>query len=636
MQSIRTYAFDTLVIGAGCAGLNAAERLHALGQTSIALLTENRLGGTSRNTGSDKQTYYKLTLSGDTPDSVGEMARTLFEGGCVDGDHALAEAALSAPCFLRLAELGVAFPHNGFGEYVGYKTDHDPRTRATSAGPLTSKLMTEALERAVAARGIRVYDKRLAVRLLLNEGKIRGALCLNTEENRFELFAANHVVCATGGPAGIYRDSSYPAVHFGMSGIALEAGASGKNLTEWQYGLASLSPRWNVSGTYMQALPRFVSTDASGGDAREFLSEALPDVSVLLSLTFLKGYQWPFDVRKAMDGSSLIDLLVYKEMQLGRRVYLDFTRNPCGEAFSLSALSGEAMTYLTSAEALLDTPFERLLHMNAPAVAFYRSHGVELSRDWLPIALCSQHHNGGLSVDESWQTAVEGLYAVGEVAGTHGVARPGGSALNAGQAGSTQAARAIAARKCTPPSAEDTAALFEKEIAEMTGLAQAALLNKPNVRLLMEEAMGRMSRYAGPVRDTAALPGLMAEASACLCGFSKAVGVSDASEWPLLFRLRDMLITQQAVLFAMQDYAAQGMGSRGAGLYTDPMGHKPLSVLPEACRFRAEAGPYDRVQEVAYKDGALRAFWRRVRPIPEPERFFENVWRSYRDERGEG
>ena len=40
----------------GAAGFNAADRLWQLGQHDIVLVTENRAGGTSRNTGSDKQT----------------------------------------------------------------------------------------------------------------------------------------------------------------------------------------------------------------------------------------------------------------------------------------------------------------------------------------------------------------------------------------------------------------------------------------------------------------------------------------------------------------------------------------------------------------------------------------------------
>ena len=67
------------------------------------------------------------------------MAETLFDGQCVDGDIALCEAALSTQGFLKLAELGVPFPTNEYGEYVGYRTDHDTRLRGTSAGPLTSR-----------------------------------------------------------------------------------------------------------------------------------------------------------------------------------------------------------------------------------------------------------------------------------------------------------------------------------------------------------------------------------------------------------------------------------------------------------------------------------------------------------------
>ena len=92
----KVYRCNTAVVGSGAAGFNAADRLWQLGQHDIVLVTENRAGGTSRNTGSDKQTYYKLTLSGGEPDSVREMADTLYAGRCVDGDLALCEAALSS------------------------------------------------------------------------------------------------------------------------------------------------------------------------------------------------------------------------------------------------------------------------------------------------------------------------------------------------------------------------------------------------------------------------------------------------------------------------------------------------------------------------------------------------------------
>lgn len=57
-----------------------------------------------------------------------------------NGEHALCEAALSCQGFFKLVELGVPFPHNVYGEYVGYKTDHDPNDRGTSVGPYTSRV----------------------------------------------------------------------------------------------------------------------------------------------------------------------------------------------------------------------------------------------------------------------------------------------------------------------------------------------------------------------------------------------------------------------------------------------------------------------------------------------------------------
>ena len=108
--SARLLSCNTVIVGTGAAGYNAADRLWELGQQDILIVTENRMAGTSRNTGSDKQTYYKLTLSGEIPDSVMEMAENLFTGQCVDGDLALCEAALSVQSFMRLVELGVPFP----------------------------------------------------------------------------------------------------------------------------------------------------------------------------------------------------------------------------------------------------------------------------------------------------------------------------------------------------------------------------------------------------------------------------------------------------------------------------------------------------------------------------------------------
>ena len=636
--SARVLRCNTAIVGTGAAGYNAADRLWQYGRQDILLITEKRTAGTSRNTGSDKQTYYKLTLSGGDPDSVREMAETLFDGQCVDGDIALCEAALSTQGFLKLAELGVPFPRNRYGEYIGYKTDHDPRCRATSVGPYTSKQMTEKLEAAVTAKGVPMLDNTQVIKIVSDGERVLGLLCLNTKaqsaEDRYLLVRCKNVVYATGGPAGIYADSVYPASQFGATGLALEAGVKGKNMTEWQYGLASTHPRWNVSGTYMQVLPRVYSAEPDGSDPREFLMDFFTTPGEMLSKLFLKGYQWPFDVRKVASGSSIIDILVYLESCKGRKVYLDYRTNPVDGNFRFEELDAEALDYLTRAGACFGTPIERLLHMNAPAVDFYRDKGVDLAAEPLEISLCAQHNNGGLDIDCWWQTNLKGFFAVGEVAASHGVYRPGGSALNAGQVGSTRAAQYIAARRGGAAEHEDA---FQREAAqaltEMGDLAQQAFTeHAPSIYRLRNEAGRRMSACGAAIRDSEAIAAYITEIRAQLENLPAYATISESKDLVWLYRYRDTLISQQTYLSAMVDYLRQGGKSRGSALYTDPSGCKPFAQLPDTFTFTVDDGSRgDLVQEASWKGGECTFRFRKVRPIPEDDDFFENVWRSYRE-----
>ena len=638
--TVRVYSMNTVIVGTGAAGYNAADRLWSLGQQDIAIVTEHIRAGTSRNTGSDKQTYYKLTLSGGEPDSVREMAETLFSGQCVDGDLALCEAALSAQGFLRLAELGVPFPRSRYGEYVGYKTDHDPRRRATSVGPYTSKIMTECLEKAVMAKKIPIFDHMQVIQILSDGAKASGLLCLDTaapddRDKRFAVFHCKNIIYATGGPAGMYANSVYPFGHYGATGIAFEAGVRGKNLTEWQYGLASVRPRWNVSGTYMQVMPRFISTEKDGSGEREFLCDFFHDKGEMLTKIFLKGYQWPFDVRKVEDGSSIIDILVYLESCKGRRVFLDFCSNPGKEDVPFAALGKEALDYLKKAGACFGTPYERLLHMNAPAVEFYRGKGVDLSQEPLEIALCAQHNNGGLTIDAWWQTNLEGFFAVGEVSASHGVYRPGGSALNAGQVGSARAVDYVAACRGGEPEEEPGFADRAQACVSMAAeLAAAAGRNVAGtaVQRLWDATAKRMSQFGSAIRSRDGILTALREIQTELTTFSDVVSVTASSELSRLFRLRDVLICQYVYLSAMKDYIEQGGKSRGSALYTDPKGKKPYSVLPDAFTFCLDDGSRGSlIQEVSYRNGDCTFLWRPVRPIPDDDDFFENVWRSYRE-----
>lgn len=630
---------ENIVIGTGTAGFQAALRLYESGEKDLAVITENINAGTSRNTGSDKQTYYKLSLASGDLDSVRTMAEDLFAGQCVDGDQALCEAALSSRGFFRLVEFGVPFPCTEYGEFMGYKTDHDRGRRATSAGPYTSKLMTECLEKSVKKHHIKIMDQIQVIRLLVKENVIYGILGLDRnekEEASYVLIWCRNVILATGGPAGMYHDSVYPVSQLGSSGLAFEAGVKGKNLTEWQFGMASLAPRWNVSGTYMQVLPRFISTDQDGEDEKEFLMDYFETPEEMLSMVFLKGYQWPFDVNKIFGGSSVIDLLVYQETILkGRKVYLDFAKNPGNQDVPFKKLSPEAYDYLKQAEALSGTPIERLKQMNEPAIRFYRNHQVDLYHDKLQIAICAQHNNGGLSTDYYWETNIRGLFAVGELCGSHGVTRPGGTALNAGQVGAMRAVERIHMRKFHEKIAETALENIEYELRrEAEEFIKLPEQSCGNVYLndMWLKASKRMSAYGGMIRERESIETAVQEADRELDSYLSFVKRPSPAQLPMFYRLRDMLISQNVYLFAMLDYVKSGAGSRGSALYTDKMGRKPDIKFPDLYRCRLDQGAHGGiVQEITWEQTCCKAEWRPVCPIPEVDYFFENQWRLYRE-----
>ena len=641
-----------IIIGSGAAGFQAALRLYQNGERDLAIITENIKSGTSRNTGSDKQTYYKLTLSGNDADSVRNMAEDLFAGQCVDGDQALCEAALSARCFFALTELGVPFPCTEHGEFMGYKTDHDRGRRATSAGPYTSKLMTEALERSVKEKQILILDQMQAIQILTYMNQVKGILCLDKNihsEPAYKIIWCKNVILATGGPAGMYHDSVYPVSQTGSTGMAFEAGASGKNLTEWQFGMASLNPRWNVSGTYMQVLPSFISTDQDGNDEKEFLLDYFNELPDLLSMVFLKGYQWPFDVNKIFGGSSVIDLLVYQETVLKkRRVFLDYRVNPGNlekdRDLPYASMIPEAKEYLSQAGACFGTPIERLKHMNEPAILFYQDHHVDLFKERLEIAVCAQHNNGGLSTNHLWETNLSGLYAIGEVCASHGVTRPGGTALNAGQVGAVRAAEGIFLKKRThmkeasPSTESGIKERLRIQALDRIRLSEHAEGNCPLSELWIN-ASKRMSAAAGMIRNQVQMETALKETEDDICQFMQKAKSPSVSQLSLFYKLYDMLLSQKRYLFAMLDYAKAGGGSRGSALYTDSTGELPgfpgCQTFGELYRCRLDQKMHGQeVQEVTLKEGTPSASRRPVRPLPDVDYFFENQWRIYRERIG--
>ncbi|MCI0514651.1 FAD-binding protein [candidate division KSB1 bacterium] len=646
---IPVFSVNTVIVGSGAAALKCADQLHSLGQTDLAMVTEKIGGGTSNNTGSDKQTYYKLSVFGKEPDSPFEMARSLFDGGAMHGDLALIEAILSPQAFFHLAQIGVQFPINHLGGYVGYKTDHDPRQRATSAGPYTSQQMVQCLLQSVRQRQIQIFDAHEVIALLRHENRVIGLLALDTSQLENEhfglvLFHAQNVVFGVGGPGGLYQTSVYPACHLGAIGLALEIGAEAANLTESQYGLASTKFRWNVSGTYQQVIPRYISRTATGADAQEFLNPYFQNIGQLTTDIFLKGYQWPFDPRKLANyGSSLIDVLVYLETVVrGRRVFMDFRENPRGDArlgaFQFDTLRPEAYQYLQNSQALFGTPIERLAKMNPLAIELYRRNGIDLYTEPLEVAVCAQHNNGGLKGDIWWESNIRHLFPVGEVNGSHGVYRPGGSALNSGQVGAIRAAQRIA--NVYQPTEIDLAQfqnLALPQLEKYHRLIQHWLegpATSSDLDHYRQEFQARLSRFGAHIRNLEqiklALPAAQQQAAQ-----RDQMRLARRAEIPIAFQNRHLVLAHLAYLTAIQAYLENQGGSRGSYLVLDPTGAQILPEFGAEWRYKVE-NPELRnwiLETSLDARGQFTCGWTERRPIPQPDDWFENVWADFRSKK---
>ena len=654
--------YNSIIIGSGAAGLNCALHLleEGIDASNIAIITEELGGGTSFNTGSDKQTYYKLSLIGDQADSPYEMAKDLCASGAMHGDIALIEASNSVREFFHLVQLGVPFPHDKFGEFVGYKTDNDPKQRATSIGPLTSQEMSKCLLRAVQNENITIYNKYYAFKILINKNKKRnesvGLICIKTDELSLEkdindlissikIFQARNIVIATGGPAILYKSSVYPESQRGSLGLAITASCKLQNLTESQFGLSSIDYKWNVSGSYMQVIPRFLSID-SNGFQDEFLTKYFPSFEALSKAIFLKGYQWPFNVEKIDNyGSSLIDLAIYYETEiLGKKVYLDFTHNPSG--YKEKDLDSIAKIYLSNSNALAKTPIERLKGLNPLAIKLYRNHNIDINKDYLQIAVCNQHLNGGITGDIWWETNIKHLFAIGEANGSHGIHRPGGAALNSGQVGGLRAAqrigrvykdiKSIKRNQFLKLAIQEIELLIDSFDSVFTKARGKKIKNlAPND--ILKHIQNRMRKYAGIIRPMASISEEIEKINKQIDNLDIIIELESNKELIDYLRIKDALITQKFFLESILNYHENNGSSRGSYLILrDELNHflnEQHIIPPENLnRFKfikSDNLLLDKIQTIQSQAGITNIEWERVRDIPKEDMWFENIWKDF-------
>ena len=326
---------------------------------------------------------------------------------------------------------------------------------------------------------------------------------------------------------------------------------------------------------------------------------------------------------------------------------MDFLHNPVGsdsmKQFDIESLEPEALEYLTKTGALQDTPIERLSGMNTLSIEIYTENGIDLYSEPLEIAVCAQHNNGGFAVDKWWQSNIGRTFVIGEMAGTHGVKRPGGSALNAGQTGGLRAAEYIAnVYGCDLPDYSDNQAEIDGQLKQLvTRLEAWGNSSGLAPKEVIEKIQNRVTTSAGHIRELNDARKALAEAVQLRKDIQQqGFKLKNAKEVIKAIQAEHLALSCAAFLKAIVELLQLGSGSRGSHLVVaedgaeihpditnEKTGHT-LKFKPENEQLR------NSILQIEYDPDEADLFRcnnTEPRPVATLGKAFELAWQDYRE-----
>lgn len=379
--SVQRADTDVLVLGGGLSGFRAAVAARELG---VRVTMAYRARGASP---------YVIGFNApigaeDSRDHPEIFFEDMIRGGYGLNDRRLARvlAYESITAFHELSALSVPFAQrNGKPAQRHLSGNTYPRSVYIPEG--TGAALLRALKTQARALGVASYTPYSVVDLLRDGREVVGALLWRPRSDRLLLLRARAVVIATGGIGRLYDGTTYPHdVAADTLGLAMEAGAVLQDMEFVQF--EPVVTVWPEECRGMEMPTAMIGDGAHLRNAQgeRFMLKANPPLGE-------RG------IEKAR-----MALHIQRELDEGRGL------PPGGVIFDTTLLAPERLeSYVSHCSRL-------------------RRAGLDPARQGPLVAPAAHSVMGGVSIDESAFTGVQGLFAGGEAAGgVHGASRVAGN-----------------------------------------------------------------------------------------------------------------------------------------------------------------------------------------------------------------
>src|SRR4051812_13180580 len=602
-DEVEKHQYDVVVIGAGGSGLRAAIAAHEAGAT-VAVVCKSLLGKA-----------HTVMAEGGAAAALGNLwpddswqvhFRDTMRGGKMLNNWRMAQLhAQEAPeRVLELEDWGALFDRTKDGLISQRDFGGHRYARLAHVGDRTGLEMIRTLQQRTVQLGIDVFMECTITDLLKDGDKISGAFGYWRETGSLISFSAPAIVLATGGIGKSFKVTSNSWEYTGDGhAMALRAGAKLINMEFVQFHPTGMVWPPSVKGLLVTESVRGDGGILKNSDGKRFMFDYIPE--------FFKA--------ETADTEEEADRW-YDDKKNNRRPPELLPRDEVARAINSEIKAGRGSEHGGVYPDIAARRTPDFIRKRLPSMShqFKELADVDITAEPMEIGPTCHYVMGGVEVDaDTQESAVTGLYAVGEVSGgMHGSNRLGGNSLGdllvfgkrAGEAASAYAASLGDAR----PAVDEA----DVKAAQASALAPFEVEGGENPYTIQGDLQQSMNDLVGIIRTASELEESLREIEAFKVRAKKMVVEGHRQYnpgWHLAIDLRNMLIVSECIAKAAlarqesrgghprDDFPGPNpewgtknlvvtLNAEGTGV---ELHEKPLPVMPEELKkyFDAPAAP---------------------------------------------